>query len=145
MKGNEVYKVIQPKPDRDTLGFGIHGDAAPTHKTDGLFTISWNSVHGTGSTMETRYIYAVVKKSDLTDGTLEVYWERLAWAMNALADGKIPPMDWKGKKHPQPVVEAGRHDTGSGRLGILHLGVQVPQVGRRGGDVLGVQGWDISR
>ena len=21
--------------------------------------------------------------------------------MNALADGKIPPMDWKGKKHPQ--------------------------------------------
>lgn len=61
MKGNEVYKVIQPKPDRHTLGFGIHGDAAPTHKTDGLFTISWNSVHGTGSTMETRYIYAVVK------------------------------------------------------------------------------------
>ena len=89
---------------RRTIPCGAHGDGAPTTKVDGLFSISWNSLLGQGSTEETRQVLTVVKESDLGDGTLHAIWQRMAWAFNALIDGRMPERDWQGKACP----DAGR-------------------------------------
>ena len=97
-----IYKAIEVKVDPEhTLGLGLHGDGAPTNKTQSLFTIAWNSIHGRGTTRETRYVFTVVKKSDLVDGTLEALFDRLAWSMNALLEGRLPERDWRGQKLQQ--------------------------------------------
>lgn len=100
--GNPVFTAlssnIDPKLD---LALGLHGDGAPTHKTEGLFTINWNSLHGEGSTEHTRHVCAVLKKSDVSDGSLAAVWDRLAWSMNCLAAGRIAERDWRGKRHPK--------------------------------------------
>ena len=84
-----------------TVALGMHGDGAATHRTYGLFTLSWNPLHGHGSTNQTRFIFTVIKKSDLADGTLEQVFDRLAWSMNCLLEGKISARDWKGRKTPK--------------------------------------------
>ena len=45
-----------------SLAITIHGDGAPTTKADGLFTISWSSLHASGSTRHTKNIFTVVRK-----------------------------------------------------------------------------------
>ena len=80
---------------------GLHGDGAPTTKTEGLFTISWNSAHATGNTSQTRNVYAMLPKTAVDDGTLLAVWDYLAWACNALLAGRIPPRDHNGKGHPE--------------------------------------------
>ena len=101
-----------------TLGLGIHGDGAPTHKTDGLFTISWGSLTAGGSTIQQRFVYTVVRKSDLCDGTLEALFDRLAWACNAMLHGKYPSHDWKGKPHPKAGQDL---PTRGWKAAVLHL------------------------
>ena len=91
--------------DANTLALGIHGDGAAISNTQGLFTISWNSLHPKGvQTQENRNIYACIRKSQIVPGTLEKIFDRLAWSLNAISEGKLPERDWKGK----PLKNAGR-------------------------------------
>ena len=90
--------------DENSFALGMHGDGAATTNTEGLFTISWNSLHGRGTTAETKFVFACIKKSEMVPGTLEKIFDRLAWSMNALCEGVLPPRDWKGK----PIKHAGR-------------------------------------
>ena len=57
MKDQVVYtahrKLIDPAR---TLAITVHGDGAATTKADGLFTISWSSLHSSGTTQETKNI-----------------------------------------------------------------------------------------
>ena len=80
-----------------SLAITLHGDGAPTTKADGLFTISWSSLHATGSTRHTKNIFTVVRKKDMGPGTLDALFNRLAWALNACCDGVMPERDWQGK------------------------------------------------
>ena len=54
-----------------SLAITLHGDGAPTTKADGLFTISWSSLHASGSTRHTKNIFTVVRKKDMGPGTLD--------------------------------------------------------------------------
>ena len=99
LKDNVIFTSIRDHIDTEhSVPVSIHGDAAPTTKVDGLYTISWSSPLGKGSTKETRYIYSVICQKDIADGTLEALFERLAWAFNALVAGRLPRRDWLGKK-----------------------------------------------
>ena len=41
----------------------VHGDGAPTHKTDGLLTISWSSkAVRNKATLVNHFVFTVVKK-----------------------------------------------------------------------------------
>eukprot|EP00959_Pyramimonas_sp_CCMP1952_P127176 2660233-Pyramimonas_sp.AAC.1 len=66
-----------------------------------MFTLSWTSLHGRGSTIQTRQIFTVVPKSWQGATTLPKVIRRLAWAMNALIVGKMPDVDFLGAPHPQ--------------------------------------------
>ena len=78
-----------------TVPLGIHGDAAATHKQDGLFTINWNSIVDKG---RERFVYAVIPKSALADGTLQKLFDHFAWCLNVLSEGVFSEFDWRGRK-----------------------------------------------
>eukprot|EP00959_Pyramimonas_sp_CCMP1952_P080177 1676026-Pyramimonas_sp.AAC.1 len=60
--------------------------------------MSWSSLHGRGSAIQTRQIFAVVPKSWIGGSTLAVVFRRMAWAMNALIVGKMPQTDFLGQE-----------------------------------------------
>ena len=118
IRGHDVYKKGKAHIDKHrSIPVGLHGDGAPTTKVDGLFTISWNSIIGKGSTELTRQVFTVVRKSDLGDGTLDCLWRRLSWAFNALIDGVLPASDWAGVR----LRDSGRVLAEGLRLAPVHL------------------------
>ena len=96
----------------------IHGDGAPTNKVDGLFTISWGCVLARGSTATSRFIYTVVKESDIVDGALEKLFDHLAYSMNILARGVYPEFDFSGRPHP---LAGQAIDSNGWRMSIIFL------------------------
>ena len=63
-------------------------------------TISWSSVHGRGSTRETRNVFACLPKSWTGTQTLDALLSRFVHAMNALVDGVLPMVGWDGLPNP---------------------------------------------
>ena len=61
---------------------GFHGDAGSFSHQDSLFIFSWNSLLATGTTLSKRFIFTVVKKSNMCGGTLDAIMEIFAWSMN---------------------------------------------------------------
>ena len=68
-----------------------------------MFTIAWSSLTGVGTTRDARYVFAVLRKSDISDadGTLTKVFDYLAWAFNALMAGRHPDRDHLGKRNPK--------------------------------------------
>ena len=81
---------------RLTVPLGMHGDGGSCSKNDFLFTISWNSLLGSGITMRKRFVFTAIRKSQLTSGTLDSIWKVFAWSMNQLVRGEWSDTDWKG-------------------------------------------------
>jgi len=97
LEGNVIRTHNEERLDLErSIPCSIHGDGAPTTKTEGLFTISWSSMLGKGTTKDTRHVFTVIQKSDIGPNTLDVLFQRLAWSFNALAAGCMPQRDWKG-------------------------------------------------
>lgn len=105
MRNTKIFANVKDYIDPScTLAVKIHCDGAPSTKTDSMMTISWSTLHGTGNTKETRYVYTSVPYSVLGPGALDKLLERLAWAFNALIVGRLPPTDFYNK----PLQGAGR-------------------------------------
>ena len=75
----------------DCLSHALHwafmGMVLPHQKTQGLFTIAFSSLHGVGTTRDTRLVYTNVNENDLVPGALNALFKYLAWAMNTLLVG----------------------------------------------------------
>jgi len=150
MKGHILFEKIAGQVDVEkTIALALHGDGAPTTRVEGLFTVSWGSMHAmtSGTIEESRHIFAIVRKSDLGDGALDLAFKRLAWSMNALLQGRMPACDWLGRKH----TDAGRelahgytaacmHLKGDWELFLLLPGPEVPCPYQRAQHVLVVFG-----
>eukprot|EP00959_Pyramimonas_sp_CCMP1952_P475406 9504166-Pyramimonas_sp.AAC.1 len=88
MREHVIYASSRTHIDHThSIPLTIHGDGAATHKTDGLFTISWTSLLSKGSTRATHFIFTVVQKSEMHSGTLEILFADLAERMNQLMRG----------------------------------------------------------
>ena len=96
----------------------IHGDGAPTTRVEGLFTISWSSMVGQGSTKDTRHVFTVIQKSSIGPDTLDMLFRRMAWSFNALAAGRMPQRDWKGLR---TIPDPGRILASGWRLATIAL------------------------
>ena len=48
---------------------GFHGDAGAFSKQDSLFTFTWNSLAGEGVSMSKRFVFTVIKKTELAPET----------------------------------------------------------------------------
>ena len=81
-----------------TIPLGLHGDAGPFTKTDSLFVISWNSLVGRGATAKKRFVFTVLRKSEMQKTrTLEFVWKIFAWSMNTMLSGVMPTLSWDGR------------------------------------------------
>ena len=80
-----------------TVPIGLHGDGGAFSKQDSLYVLSWNSLLGLGSTVRKRFLFTVVRKSDMTPQTLDTIFKILAWSLNTLLVGKTPLHDWLGR------------------------------------------------
>ena len=100
------------------LIFNLHGDGAPTHKKDGLYTFSYGSLTGQGATKQCRFPYTVVRRTEESMAVVDVLVRRLAWSFNAMLAGVYPADDFYGNPHPkagQPL------DLDGWRVCMLHL------------------------
>ena len=97
-----------------TVPLGLHGDGAAFSKQDNLYTFSWNSLVGTGATAQKRFLFTVVKKSDVVPGTLDAIFQVLSWSLNVLATGQTPSLDWRDR----PMV-AEQEPLAGGWRGVL--------------------------
>ena len=81
-----------------TIPLGMHGDGASFSHHDSLYTFSWNSLLGVGTTTQKRFVFTVVKKSDMVVGTLDAIFKVFAWSVNALLSGDTPSQDADGRR-----------------------------------------------
>jgi len=84
-----------------TIPVGLHGDAGAFSNNDSLFVFSWNSLVSQGTTRNTRYVITVLKKSLITEGTMEVVSKVMGWSFNVLLSGMHPSVDWEGRTLPE--------------------------------------------
>ena len=77
---------------------GFHGDGGGVNKHDSLHTFNWNSLLATGRTVQTRFLFTVVEKSDMVADTLDTLMKAFAWSCNILLSGETPLCDWKGPR-----------------------------------------------
>jgi hypothetical protein len=119
MRNHVTYTRIQQYIDpQHTQPVSVHGDGAPTNKTDGIFTIQWSIDTVAGTTLEKTNIFTVVQKQFLRAGHLDKLFDRFAWSFNALLTGIIPERDWRGHLHPRrgQKIQTGKNNYACGRL-----------------------------
>jgi hypothetical protein len=117
LRGHVTHDVVREIVDEMFVPCGFHGDAAPTSKTQGLMSFSWNSLVVDGSTKDTRNLFTTFNKRALTDSLLQQLLKRFVWAFEALAKGRMPDLDWRGNPHS----EAGRTLCGGWRFAIIQI------------------------
>lgn len=99
---------------RDIIPLGFHGDGGGFNKHDSLYTLSWNSLLAVGQTVQTRFLFSVIKKSDMVADTLDTIVKALSWSMNVLLSGQTPYTDWQNR-----CIDGGGVDLASGTRGCL--------------------------
>lgn len=121
LRGHPLFEknpdVSTPAGFVKTLALGLHGDAAPITKHESLLTIAWNSLHVEGTTMQTRFIFTCIRKSDIGPETLNAVWGYLAWAMNVLAAGLTPTSDFLNS----PLQGGGKPLAGGWRASCVQI------------------------
>ena len=73
-----------------TIPIGFHGDAGAFSKQDSLYTISWNSLIGSGKTAEKRFVFTVLRKGEMVAETLDCVFRILVWSFNSMLSGDFP-------------------------------------------------------
>ena len=80
-----------------TVPLGLHGDAGAFSNNDSLYVFSWNSLVHQGITRDTRHVITLIKKSLITEGTLDVISKVMGWSFNVLLSAVHPSADWDGR------------------------------------------------
>ena len=148
MKQTDFIKKHPDMPKsqwRTTVPVGMHGDGASFSKQDSVYVFSWNSLIGSGTTVQKRFIATIMNKSDMVDGSMQAITRVLSWSFNVLLPGRTIALDWEGRPHGW-----GRHSfgwrlarcalPGEGGLAVLLRAVQVPPMEFGRSHVLAMQG-----
>ena len=84
------------------------------NKHDQLYALSWGSLLASGATMQTKFMFTVIRKSDMVADTLDELLRSFCWSVNVLLTGRTPMADWNG--HP---LEGGDQPLCGDYLGVL--------------------------
>jgi hypothetical protein len=99
------------------IPIGFHGDGGGFNKQDSLYTLSWNSLLCSGATLQTKFLFTVVRKTDMVADTMDKLIEAFAWSMNVCLSGQTPLQSWQ--QHP---LEGGGQDLAFGyRFALAQL------------------------
>lgn len=84
-----------PMHARDRIvPLGFHGDGGAFCAHDSLYGLSWNSLVCRGSTIQTRFLFSVMRKSDMVADSLDSLLRIFSWSCNVLLSGQTPHLDW---------------------------------------------------
>ena len=97
-----------------TIPIGFHGDGGAFSHHDSLNVISWNSLLDQGGTASKKFLFTVVKKSEMVEATMDVIFDIMCWSFNAMLVGKWP----LANRHGAPD-EAGGSDLAGGWRGSV--------------------------
>ena len=78
---------------------GLHGDGGKFSHQDSLMTLSWNSLLGEGQTRQKRFLFTVIRKSEMTSATMDRILTIFAWSCNTLLSGRFPKRDWADRSN----------------------------------------------
>ena len=120
MKHSDFIKKHPDMPKvkwQQTVPVGMHGDGAAFSHQDSVYTFSWNSLVGSGTTVQKRFVATLIKKSDFVDGTVQAITRILAWSFNALLSGETPALDWEGR----PLAGGGAPLAGGWRAALCQV------------------------
>ena len=79
-----------------TVPLGMHGDGGAFSNQDSLYTISFNSLLGVGTTIRKRFVMTTVRKNEMLPGTLDAIQKILCWSFNVLLSGREPDTSYLG-------------------------------------------------
>lgn len=79
---------------------GFHGDGGGFNNHDSLYGLAWNSLLAHGQTIQTRFLFTVMRKSDMVADSLDTVLRAYAWSMNVLLSGETPHQNWLGHDIP---------------------------------------------
>ena len=77
---------------------GFHGDGGAFCAHDSLYGLSWNSLVCSGTTIQTRMLLSVIRKSDMVADSLDSLLRIFSWSCNILLSGQPPHCDWAGRR-----------------------------------------------
>jgi hypothetical protein len=80
-----------------TIPLGLHGDGGAFSHHDSLYAFSWNSLLGVGNTIRKRFLFTVIRKTDVGPDTLDAIFKLLAWSFNIMLTGNTPYRDWEDR------------------------------------------------
>jgi hypothetical protein len=81
-----------------TVPLGMHGDAGAFAAHDSLYVLSYISLMGRGTTMRKRFLFTVLRKSEMVADTLDHCLRIMSWSFNSLLSGEHPQVDAFGRK-----------------------------------------------
>ena len=87
------------------IPIGFHGDGGAHSKHDSIYCFNWNSLLCNGATIQTRFLFTVVSKRQMTPTTLDALMKAFSWSMNVLLSGETPHCDYRGA----PITGGGRN------------------------------------
>ena len=96
---------------------GVHADAGAFSHQDSLYAISWNSLVGGGQTLTKRFLFTVLRKSEMSEDTLDAALRIMSWSFNILIEGVTPSVDWAGR----PLRGGGEQLAGSWRGALCQV------------------------
>ena len=100
MRGTDFLRLHPNLPKKNwatTIPIGMHGDGAAFSHHDSVYTFSWNSLLGSGSTVQKRFVTTIIKKSDMVEGTVDAICKVLSWSFNTMLSGSTPALGWEGQ------------------------------------------------
>ena len=80
-----------------TIPLGFHGDGGSFNENDSLYALNWNSLVVGGPTIQTRFLFSVVRKSECVGDTIDELLRVFSWSMNVVLSGQTPHVDWKNR------------------------------------------------
>ena len=122
MAGTPIVKDhpgLNPKRLDMTLPVGLHGDGDAFSKQDSLFVLSWNSICGALGMdgFSKRFVYTIVRKAQMTDGTMPTLLRCFSWSLNLLLTGITPDKNFEGR----PCEGGGQYIAGGWRAACLQV------------------------
>jgi hypothetical protein len=110
---NHPVVVNHPDPTK-RVPLGMHGDDAGMSGQESVLAITWGSLAGCqSSTFDTRIAFSMVKTRLVTESTMDDLYLVLQWSFEALATGRYPYNDHRGRPfaldhHPKRFARRGK-------------------------------------
>lgn len=78
------------------IPIGMHGDGGGFNKHDSLYTFTWNSLLAPGATIQTRFLFTVIRKSEMVADRMDCLMQAFAWLCNVMDSSETPFQSWTG-------------------------------------------------